>query len=351
MRKETKNFLYSSKKWVLFIDSPTTLFKREFVKKSYLYLHTVAKMKLSQLFIIGEADRNLVFVKRNEDEKNFKEAKIHYQKNLINKYFFDFKKIIKEFRKSKDSFATAVSFWEKVAPILLYTYYTERIFTERMQRISQLTKREAKRVKELTEQNGEIREKIAHFGYPAINKAYHYLKRKKLNLKKLDYISLDEIKSGRINNREVAKREKFYVELTTCNKTDIYTGKIANNLLKKEGFKKVIIDQNISQIKGIGASAGKINGAAILIHKVSDFKNQYSGKIIIAPRTVIEYVPFLKKVKAIVTDIGGVNCHAAIISRELKIPCVVGTKIATQIFKDGDLIEVDADKGIVRKLN
>ena len=59
---------------------------------------------------------------------------------------------------------------------------------------------------------------------------------------------------------------------------------------------------------------------------------------------------FTEKAGAIVTDEGGLTSHAAIVSRELKIPCIVGTKIATKILKDGDIVEVDAKKGIVRKI-
>jgi len=55
----------------------------------------------------------------------------------------------------------------------------------------------------------------------------------------------------------------------------------------------------------------------------------------------------MKKAAAIVTDEGSLTCHAAIVSRELGIPCVVGTKTATQVLKDGDLVELDADRGIV----
>ena len=54
-----------------------------------------------------------------------------------------------------------------------------------------------------------------------------------------------------------------------------------------------------------------------------------------------------QKASAIITDEGGIVSHAAIIARELKIPCIVGTKIATKILKDGDLVEVDADQGVV----
>ena len=61
-------------------------------------------------------------------------------------------------------------------------------------------------------------------------------------------------------------------------------------------------------------------------------------------------VPLMKKSKAIVTDEGGVTCHAAIVSRELGIPCIIGTRFATKIIKDNDQIEVNATKGVVKIL-
>ena len=64
--------------------------------------------------------------------------------------------------------------------------------------------------------------------------------------------------------------------------------------------------------------------------------------------TAPELMPAIKKAIAIVTDIGGMLSHAAIISRELNIPCIIGTKIASEVLKDGDMVEVDADKGVVR---
>ena len=66
--------------------------------------------------------------------------------------------------------------------------------------------------------------------------------------------------------------------------------------------------------------------------------------------TTPDYIPAMKKAAAFVTDEGGITCHAAIIAREMKKPCIVGTKIATKVLHDGDLVEVDADKGVVRIL-
>ena len=72
------------------------------------------------------------------------------------------------------------------------------------------------------------------------------------------------------------------------------------------------------------------------------------GDILVTNMTTPDFVPIMKKVKAIITKEGGMTCHAAIISRELGVPCVVGTKVAMQVLKDGDLVEIDAGKGIVK---
>ena len=63
-----------------------------------------------------------------------------------------------------------------------------------------------------------------------------------------------------------------------------------------------------------------------------------------------DYLSAMKKAVAFVTDEGGITCHAAIVARELNRPCIIGTKIATKVLKDGDEVEVDADKGVVKIL-
>ena len=72
--------------------------------------------------------------------------------------------------------------------------------------------------------------------------------------------------------------------------------------------------------------------------------------ILVTGMTRPEYLHLFKKAAAVVTDAGGILCHAAITAREMKKPTIVGTETATKVFKDGDLVEVDADKGVVRKL-
>jgi len=105
-----------------------------------------------------------------------------------------------------------------------------------------------------------------------------------------------------------------------------------------------------SQVQGATACPGKAKGHAKIINKPSQMAKMQKGDILISTATTPAIVPAMKKAAAIVTDEGGLTCHAAIVSRELGIPCIVGTRVATRIFKDGEEVEVDAAKGIARKV-
>ena len=109
-------------------------------------------------------------------------------------------------------------------------------------------------------------------------------------------------------------------------------------------------DDGIKEIKGAVASAGKIEKIVGVVRIILDPEKQKfkKGEILVTSMTRVEFVPIMKKALAIITNEGGIACHAAIVSRELGIPCVIGTKIATKVLHDGDLVEVDADKGVVR---
>jgi phosphoenolpyruvate synthase/pyruvate phosphate dikinase len=104
------------------------------------------------------------------------------------------------------------------------------------------------------------------------------------------------------------------------------------------------------QVKGTTAYKGFIRGYVKIVRNRESFSKVNKGDIIVSPMTTPDYMTVLQKVAAIITDEGGITSHAAIISRELKKPCIIGTKIATIVLKDGDLVEVDADNGTVRIL-
>lgn len=106
----------------------------------------------------------------------------------------------------------------------------------------------------------------------------------------------------------------------------------------------------MTQVKGQVACRGNVRGVARIINNMRSFKEFKDGEILVTRMTSPDFIPLLKKAKAIVTDEGGLSCHAAIVSRELGVPCVIGTKLATKVFQNGDVVEVDAITGIVKKV-
>jgi len=115
-------------------------------------------------------------------------------------------------------------------------------------------------------------------------------------------------------------------------------------------FEQHFIEESQKEIKGVIASRGIVKGTVKIIRGVQDLNKVAAGDILVAITTHPNYVPAMHRASAFVTDEGGLTSHAAIVSREMKKPCIVGAKTATQQLRDGDLVEVDANNGIVRKL-
>jgi phosphohistidine swiveling domain-containing protein len=116
-------------------------------------------------------------------------------------------------------------------------------------------------------------------------------------------------------------------------------------------FRKPIFKENKQgnqEIKGVVAYGGKARGRVKVIRNVESLGKMEVGDILVAPMTSPNFLIAMQKAAAFVTDEGGITCHAAIVAREMKKPCIIGTKIATKVLRDGDLVEVDADNGIVR---
>ncbi len=117
-----------------------------------------------------------------------------------------------------------------------------------------------------------------------------------------------------------------------------------------EQTKQISNDRKVI-VKGLPASPGRVAGKAHVILDPSLIDTFKEGEILVTEMTAPDWVPAMKKAKAIVTDSGGMTCHASIVSRELGIPCIVGTKsrgqAATKTIPDGTPITVDASNGIV----
>ena len=102
-------------------------------------------------------------------------------------------------------------------------------------------------------------------------------------------------------------------------------------------------------LNGIAASPGVVRGKAKIILQLDQMDKMDDGNILVAPHTSPDYTPAILRASAIVTDIGGMLSHAAIVSRESGIPCVAGTGEATKKLKDNMEIIVDGTNGIVYK--
>jgi pyruvate,water dikinase len=105
-------------------------------------------------------------------------------------------------------------------------------------------------------------------------------------------------------------------------------------------------DPNV--ITGTGASPGTVQGRARVVHALSEASKVQAGDILMCELTMPPWTPLFSTVSAVVTDTGGVLSHSAIISREYRIPCVVGTSVGTSVIKDGMLLTVDGSRGMVR---
>ena len=129
----------------------------------------------------------------------------------------------------------------------------------------------------------------------------------------------------------------------------VYWNKQADKIFQNEYLKFADSEQK-NFVKGNVAFKGYVKGKVFVALSEKDFKKMPKNSVLVCSMTRYIVVSYLKKVKAIVTDQGGITSHAAIMARELKVPTIIGTGNATDIFKTGDLVEVDADKGVVKIL-
>ncbi len=105
-----------------------------------------------------------------------------------------------------------------------------------------------------------------------------------------------------------------------------------------------------ADLYGNSAHPGKVKGIVQIINKPQDISRFKEGNILVTLNGNPSISEALLKASAIIADEGGITCHAAIVSREIKIPCIIGTQHATKILKEGNLVEVNADKGIIKIL-
>jgi len=178
-------------------------------------------------------------------------------------------------------------------------------------------------------------------------------RRLNISLKQLRFMLTGELEAslgkGQIDLGKINKRMKLCALACESGKSvKLLEGKTAEAFVKN--IKKEIINFSAREFMGQTACPGKVKGKVIIVNTPDDMAKMNNGDVLVSFATNPNLMPAIRKASAIITDEGGLTCHAAIVSRELNIPCIVGLKVITKILKDGDLVEVDADRGVVKKI-
>ena len=106
-------------------------------------------------------------------------------------------------------------------------------------------------------------------------------------------------------------------------------------------------EQGAVLLRGLGAAPGTASGPVRILRSLAEAGKFTDGDVLVTRMTAPDWVPLMRRAAAIATNSGGMTCHAAIVSRELGIPCVIGTQTATEKLRDGELVTVDATRGLV----
>lgn len=144
-------------------------------------------------------------------------------------------------------------------------------------------------------------------------------------------------KNGVLHAFNTATKESYYVH-------DPRT----IELFRGAGRQEFGLDQK--SFSGQIGMKGVVTGVVKIITGPKDFGKFSQGDILVSPMTRPELMPVIRKASGIITDEGGITCHAALIARELKIPCVIGTQCASRVLHDGDRVIVNAEKGTITLL-
>ena len=169
-----------------------------------------------------------------------------------------------------------------------------------------------------------------------------------ISKKELKHLTRKELQSALFEGKvpdSLEKRSEESVYIFKGDKDVVKTGSAA-----KEHVEKHVVSQSVDkldEIEGQVAFSGKVTGTAKLISEPEDMEKMNDGDVLISPATNPNLLPAMKQAAAIVTDVGGITCHAAITSREIETPCVIGTEVATKVFEDGDEVKVNAEDGFV----
>lgn len=321
---------------------------------------------LESIYINSYADLDCYAIKEKEsviilfedlEQKKCQEIALELFKNneKFNTYYLDFKVFLDEAREKANKLINnnqAIELIDLFLEFLKLYRYTESFYTELSYKTLESSKDNNLKINlKLLE---EIKTKARKFLNLFFNGQQSYLSKianKSENKEKFLYSSIEEIREKKqISQEEINIRKKNHI-LDSSHKIHMEDS-LKYNEIKKW---KDSLSNCSNFLKGTAASKGEVTGKAYVLS--ANFTNfdeldeiiemMPKDIVLVSETTAPDIVRACYKAKAIVTNQGGLGSHAAIISRELQIPCVVGTKIATSVINTGDLITVNGNKGVV----
>jgi|GEM_PF-1961583 len=172
-------------------------------------------------------------------------------------------------------------------------------------------------------------------------------KRLNLNRYQVRHLTVEELTGAlrgtiQMDTVSLDKRMEYSVFHFASGRITVYEGRDAREVFSVVKQESVVATDSVS---GVCAFPGLVEGVVKQVLDVSDGDNFLRGSILVAYMTDVGVVPAMKKASAIVTDVGGVTCHASIIAREFGIPCLIGTKIGTKVLLNGYTVQVNATEG------
>lgn len=253
------------------------------------------------------------------------------------------------------------NFFNLISELWLYYRKTEFFYVDDAYRKSQQDKTTAENLKHLEKIKNSGREhlnKMIFGGTSYLSKALSILSKQfRISLDDLFWYSKDEVmdlyEEKKLDKIKIQDRKFAYVFLIKNGTLITFQGKQA-----KDFISSFVVGVSKDEIRGIVANPGKVKAKAKVMkygadtfEKVSQVvKEMENGDVLVAETTSPEIIVACKKASAILTNQGGLLSHAAIVSRELNIPCIVGLENITHLVSDGDILDIDATNGTVRIL-
>jgi phosphohistidine swiveling domain-containing protein len=180
-------------------------------------------------------------------------------------------------------------------------------------------------------------------------------KRYKIPYENLKFLFVEELEKIKNNREYILKETEKRINNEFVTEFSNGKGGIVSEKKKIKFFAELESQMKLSkELRGTVASRGNKNvytGKVKILSAARDGHKIKKGDFLVAPMTTPDYILAMKRAAGFITDEGGVTCHAAIIAREMNKPCIIGTRNATKVLKDGDIIEIDMKKGVIKKIS